>query len=632
MALVSVLGEPLLKFVSVGQQVQLLLWTCKSASAVFSSNEEFWRHLCSSLCSQRRLWLPEELDGFQETFRELWILRNRFFRQPLETQEVPREGLKFKLQTFCRFRDAKVGSDANRGATIELPLHQRVALLRRSHPEISHREAVKRVMAAVRAGAEAAEAAESLDAGSQVPDKVGLTASVLSMQCGRGGSVLTVGPTVGLRSFEFGYVFGANASQQEVYRECGLRLVADLMNGVNGALILYGQTGSGKTYTMFGPDGAEGVTRGLAFRISEAVLAALPQRSAAGLTVSLGLSYVEVFGSDILDLLAKHSDSGNFAPLPQRLAQRMLLDGQLEVPIKAECDLAAALELGESRKRRARTAMNARSTRAHALVVLHLLQVGPEEGALPVSSKLFLADLGGSERVTKSHANEDAKTAGFVSWEEYYRSRQRLQETSYINQGLLSLKRCIKALGENQQRLAAGRPALPVTFRESKLTAALEPALGGLARTSVVVCCSPDGCHAEETLQTLRFGEMCSRIEHVQKVVADPSSAVAQALKQIDLDIAEVELLIKENERWEWRETVRTDVVDASTAATAKMNETEEMELGGFGAVEFLPDTGEASKEEVHHTVRGQVLVGAEAERERLEQLLECRRKLLGEA
>ena len=54
------------------------------------------------------------------------------------------------------------------------------------------------------------------------------------------------------RSFSFDRAFGPDASQAEVYAECGslIRCVAD---GYNVCLLAYGQTGSGKTHTMSGP-------------------------------------------------------------------------------------------------------------------------------------------------------------------------------------------------------------------------------------------------------------------------------------------------------------------------------------------------------------------------------------------
>lgn len=286
--------------------------------------------------------------------------------------------------------------------------------------------------------------------------------------------------------------------------------------------------------------------------------------------------------------------------------------------------------------------MNENSTRAHTVLVLRLVQQRHGD-VQPMVSSLFLADLGGSERVSKSGANELVKApGGFVtngevvaktSWEEYYACKERITETNYINNGLLSLKRCITALNDRQLCATAGRRASPVPFRESKLTAILEPALGGLSRTSIIVCCAPEECHAEETVQSLRFGEICSRVEHVHRMSLDPTAAVAKALEALSEEINDVQAVIRQKERWEWRQTLRADAVDTNDEATSKVQHGEEMELGGLGAVEIVPVAeSTVNRQRVEHVVWGQQLVGAEVEHARLEALLDQRRRLLGEA
>jgi kinesin family protein 5 len=419
--------------------------------------------------------------------------------------------------------------------------------------------------------------------------------------------------------------------------------VTDFTNGVSGALILYGQTGSGKTYTMFGPSSpdADAETKGMASRVGAAVLGAAADRRRTGLDVSLNVSYVEVFGNDVSDLLAGAPKASIYTA-----ARTELFAGNFDTLIGGQQDLDEALALGESRKRSASTAMNERSTRAHTLLIFHFLQGVPGSDEPPISSRLFLADLGGSERVGKSLANAHASSAGFVPWEEYYNSRRRIAETNYINQGLLSLKQCIQALGE-RQRCSAGRPVPVVPFRDSGLTAVLEPALGGLARTTIIVCCSPESASAEETVQSLRFGETCSHIQQVQRNTSDPSSAIKKALQQIDEKVAEVERQIREKERWEWRQTVRKDMVDASEISTWGKSWAHSqglLESGDMGTIfddavvetrtdapaETLPEVVEVEFTEVEHKVWGQVLVGAEEENKQLEALLEDRRRLLG--
>lgn len=256
-------------------------------------------------------------------------------------------------------------------------------------------------------------------------------------------------------------------------------------------------------------------------------------------------------------------------------------------------------------------------------------------------SLLFLADLGGSEKLTKSKANEGVKAAGGidageeevvgrVNWEQYYKSRERMTETSNINKGLLVLKRCISALRSSSDTAGKTR-SVRVPFYDSKLTQILEPALGGPSRTAVLVCASREPEHAEETVGSLRFGESCRLVERSAQTDC-VSEAVRAAVAKIDAQIKEVETLIKQKERWETRTTVKKVVVNAMDTGTTELHADEVMELGLKGAVSIHADDGKATLLEAQNEVTGQVLVGAEEERARLEALLDKKRCLLGES
>merc|ERR1719409_101482 len=167
---------------------------------------------------------------------------------------------------------------------------------------------------------------------------------------------------------------------------------------------------------------------------------------------------------------------------------------------------------------------------------------------------------------------------------------------------------------------------------DSKLTMLLEPALSGDSRTSLIVCCSPEDRHAEETVQSLRFGEMCSSVQHEWKEQSakDAVAAVGDALRRVDAELKEVEAEIRAKEKWEWRKSIRMDVIDEKDTGGTMCHTDQEMELGGFGAVEIAADDGASKKRTVEHEVWSQVLVGAEAENARRDELIKTRMKLLG--
>jgi Kinesin-like protein len=139
--------------------------------------------------------------------------------------------------------------------------------------------------------------------------------------------------------------------------------------------------------------------------------------------LSLKVNYVEVFGSQVRDLLTGDVVQ-SFTTTPPK--DHTLLDGE---------DVRSIITTGDQHKRAAATAMNLRSTRAHAVVIVKLFLAstssssptsrrrssfssGPEEHMI---SKLILLDLGGSEKLARSRAHETVKApGGFVSGDQHH--------------------------------------------------------------------------------------------------------------------------------------------------------------------------------------------------------------------
>eukprot|EP00501_MAST-03F_sp_TOSAG23-6_P002388 GSMAST32.ASY1.ANO1.2496.1 assembled CDS len=350
-------------------------------------------------------------------------------------------------------------------------------------------------------------------------------------------------------------------------------MVTDFLNGYNATIIMYGQTGSGKTHTMFGPPvGSLGThtQRGLVPRICEEVLSCIRIRRERGITTcELSVSYIEIYGRSVTDLLSGGSQVGH----SRVSAQRFVLAGHAK-------HIDSILTDGDLQKRRAATAMNKRSSRAHSLFILTLAMEAPQsssnensnsndtKGNVCIQSQLFLADLGGSEQVKKR----------FVLG-------QHMREAIYINTGLLALKHCISALNR-------GDSFIP--YQNDKLTMLLSPALGGNSKACVIVCASMDDSNASETLQALRFGEKCMRVKNdaFQK-----KSTVSHLVKKIDQEMLQLEETIRKKERWETKEERKIDSLAEEGTHAAVLNKQ----------------------------------VGAETERARLEVLIAKRADLMGE-
>ena len=141
--------------------------------------------------------------------------------------------------------------------------------------------------------------------------------------------------------------------------------------------------------------------------------------------------------------------------------------------------------------------------------------------------------------------------------------------------------------------------------QDSKLTRLLQDGLGGDAKSMVIICASMDEYDSAETLQALRFGEPCQRVENEATV---GQQQVAGMLQKLDARIAELEDVIRDEEYWEVREVKRVDDL---------------VEQGIYEATLAGNAGGEV--------VRTTVLVDAEAEREELVGLLQRRAALASE-
>jgi hypothetical protein len=88
--------------------------------------------------------------------------------------------------------------------------------------------------------------------------------------------------------------------------------------------------------------------------------------------------------------------------------------------------------------------MNDRSTRAHSLFILTLKQTRPGT-SVTLRSRLYLADLGGSEQVKKSGVEAGfLREGGTDQFSLGFEMGDHMREAVNINLGLLALKKCIE--------------------------------------------------------------------------------------------------------------------------------------------------------------------------------------------
>ena len=217
---------------------------------------------------------------------------------------------------------------------------------------------------------------------------------------------------------------------------------------------------------------------------------------------------------------------------------RILLTGLHQVDINSADDLLRALNFGSTIRQTDATAINAKSSRSHAVFSLNLVQrkntaqptsaqekrfsvpieaMSGAENWVTIDSKLHFVDLAGSERLKNTGASGD-----------------RAREGISINAGLASLGKVISQLSSRQS-------GSHVSYRDSKLTRLLQDSLGGNAITYMIACVTTAEFHLSETLNTVQYAQRARAIQSKPQIHQVSNDSDKQAL--IDRLRAEVSFL-----------------------------------------------------------------------------------------
>ncbi|XP_058834177.1 chromosome-associated kinesin KIF4-like [Topomyia yanbarensis] len=309
-------------------------------------------------------------------------------------------------------------------------------------------------------------------------------------------------------AFTFNYVFSPEDNQEQLYENAVRPLLQKLYAGYNVTILAYGQTGSGKTFTMgTNFDGEKDLTMGV---IPRAIYDIFERIEETDVDVSISCSFMELYQETLYDLLSKKGSREERVVDIRESNNQIVIPGLTEVPISSANDTFEALMLGSQERAVASTAMNAVSSRSHAIFTINLTNRSKGEKPTVTNSKFHLVDLAGSERPKKTQA-----------------TGERFKEGVKINQGLLVLGNVISALG------SSGGPLGHVPYRESKLTRLLQDSLGGNSVTLMIACVSPADYNCEETINTLRYANRAKNIRNKAVVNQDPNQAEIRRLNAV---------------------------------------------------------------------------------------------------
>lgn len=198
------------------------------------------------------------------------------------------------------------------------------------------------------------------------------------------------------------------------------------------------------------------------------------------------------------------------------------MTGLTQININSVEDLLGALKFGSSIRQTDSTAINAKSSRSHAIFSLNLVQkkgqgskldkrlsvpveaLAGSDATITTDSKLHFVDLAGSERLKNTGAQGE-----------------RAKEGISINAGLASLGKVIS-------QLSSRHAGTHVSYRDSRLTRLLQDSLGGNAITYMIACVTPAEFHLSETLNTVQYAQRARAIQskpEIQQTADDTDKA-----------------------------------------------------------------------------------------------------------
>ncbi|KAK9215317.1 hypothetical protein WN944_007322 [Citrus x changshan-huyou] len=206
------------------------------------------------------------------------------------------------------------------------------------------------------------------------------------------------------KEFGFDKVFNQAASQEDVFVEVE-PILRSALDGHNVCVLAYGQTGTGKTFTMDGTSDQPGIVpRALEELFRQA---ALDNSS----SVSFSMSMLEVYLGSVRDLLApkpvfKAYDAATRCNLNIQTDAKgtVEIEGLTEVQIPDFTKARWWYNKGRRVRSTSWTNVNEASSRSHCLMRITIFRHGDGLEAKTEVSKLWMVDLGGSERVLKTGA------------------------------------------------------------------------------------------------------------------------------------------------------------------------------------------------------------------------------------
>lgn len=357
------------------------------------------------------------------------------------------------------------------------------------------------------------------------------------------------------KQYKFDKVFNPCSMQGDVFSEVE-PVIKSALDGYNVCIFAYGQTGSGKTYTMEGKPTNLGV-------IPRGIQALFDRASENNSRFLLTFSMLEIYMGSLRDLLVPGSKTNGFKDVPS-LSIKTDPDGGVEienlvtVTVNSFQEVKRLYQVGTRLRSTASTMANSTSSRSHCLIRISLTSFNAPERK-KARNKLWMIDLGGSERLVKTKA-----------------TGKRLKEGKAINLSLSALGDVIDALQTKKAH---------VPYRNSKLTQVLRDSLGCESKTLMLVHVSPNEDDLCETICTLGFA---TRVRSIRLESEEPPEVKARKehlLTELERKVKDLEqecedIIIKIKKLEETMEHLKEPQPSVSTNFVISHTSTEELKTG----------------------------------------------------
>ena len=271
------------------------------------------------------------------------------------------------------------------------------------------------------------------------------------------------------KEFKFDSVFDIDYTNEDIFKEIARPMVENFVSNCNGTFFVYGQTGSGKTHTTLGTNTEVGFL--------EYALNAIKSHSSFDKTVYFVC--IQIHNNKCYDIFNENKHIMQYEDAAGKIHLRQCVRQHLE-----EINVHDVVSKIKSKRMNGISSENDASSRSHLLIQIW--------GRY---SFLNILDMAGSEKASKSVC----------------KNRVEMMENAKINESILALKECIRAV-------KMGKKYVP--YRHNNLTKILKDVFFGNGMSYIMATVSPEVHNIRESINTLSY---ISDMKTMKRQLSEPT-------------------------------------------------------------------------------------------------------------